>query len=315
MAILLFSDQETDTKPVLQKLDCAFCPETVIVGEGGSQFLYQGETAVYHSNNEEYSSAAVALSFLRDGGKPPGVGETQFHVVLSPGISQIGSTYKAVAVKERPRDYSTWLTAKREAQFETLDGLTMLDQIYDEFGGDLYCSSLYVGVAKRRKCSIGMERASWIYLQEFHEVLRGDEEYLYVNGVCIRSGDSFRFYLANADVARDSCNNASNKLRCLKRDLDYQNDGHTTSDNVNSKKKSVFGCIMFSCCGRGEYFVRPDVDCSPFMENFPGITFSGTFSAGEIAHGDLSSYGPVSEEHSSLRCCLHVYSTVYPVMS
>ncbi|XP_055807771.1 F-box/LRR-repeat protein At5g63520-like isoform X2 [Solanum dulcamara] len=307
VAILLFS--ETDMKPVLQKLDYAFCPETVIVGEGGSQFLYQGETASNHFNEEEYSSAAVALSFLRDSGNPPDVGETQFHVVLSPGISQIGPTYKAVAVKERPRDYSTWLTAKREEQFENLDGLTMLDQIYDEFGGDLYCSALYVGVSKRRKCSIGMEKGSWIYLREFHEVLRGDEEYLYVHGGGIRSGDSFQFYLANANVARDSCNNASNNLRCLKRD------GHTTSDNVNSKKKSVFGCIMFSCCGRGEYFVQPDVDCSPFMENFPGITFSGTFSAAEIARGDLSLYGPVSEENSSLRCCSHVYSTVYLVMS
>uniref|UniRef100_M1C6V1 F-box family protein n=2 Tax=Solanum TaxID=4107 RepID=M1C6V1_SOLTU len=51
------------------------------------------------------------------------------------------------------------------------------------------------------------------------------------------------------------------------------------------------------------------------MENFPEITFSGTFSAAEIARGDLSPYGPVSEEHSSLRCCLHVYSTVYLIMS
>lgn len=315
VAILLFSDHETDMKPVLQKLDYAFCPETVIVGEGGSQFLYQGEAAVNHCNDAEYSSAAVALSFLRDTGNPPGVGETQFHVVLAPGIAQIGPTYKAVAVKERPRDFSTWLTAKREAQVESLDGLTMLDQIYDEFGGDLYCSALYIGVSKRRKCSIGKERASWIYLQEFHEVLRGDEEYLYVNGVGIRSGDSFQFYLANANATRDSCNNASNNLTCLKRDLDHQNAGRSTSNNVNSKKKSVFGCIMFSCCGRGEFFLQPILDCSPFMENFPEITFSGTFSAAEIARGDLSPYGPVSEEHSSLRCCLHVYSTVYLIMS
>lgn len=61
-----------------------------------------------------------------------GVGETQFHVVLAPGMAQIGPTYKAVAVRERPRDFSTWLTAKREAQVESLDGLTMFDQIYDE---------------------------------------------------------------------------------------------------------------------------------------------------------------------------------------
>uniref|UniRef100_A0A3Q7IKT5 FIST C-domain domain-containing protein n=1 Tax=Solanum lycopersicum TaxID=4081 RepID=A0A3Q7IKT5_SOLLC len=309
VAILLFSDHETDMKPVLQKLDYAFCQETVIVGEGGSQFLYQGEAAVDHSNDAEYSSAAVALSFLRDTGNPPGVGETQFHVVLAPGMAQIGPTYKAVAVRERPRDFSTWLTAKREAQVESLDGLTMFDQIYDEYGGDLYCSALYIGVSKRRKCSIGKEKASWIYLQEFHEVLRGDEEYLYVNGVGIRSGDSFQFYLANANATRDSCNNASNNITRLKRDLDHQNAGCSTY------KKSVFGCLMFSCCGRGEFFLQPILDCSPFVDNFPGITFSGTFSAAEIARGDLSQYGPVSEERSSLRCCLHVYSTVYLIMS
>ncbi|XP_070048859.1 F-box/LRR-repeat protein At5g63520-like [Nicotiana tomentosiformis] len=65
-------DQETDMKPVLQELDYAFCRETVIVGEKGSQFLYQGETSVKLSNNEEYSSAAVTLFFLRDRRKPPG---------------------------------------------------------------------------------------------------------------------------------------------------------------------------------------------------------------------------------------------------
>lgn len=43
------------------------------MGEGGSQFLYQGEAAVDHSNDAEYSSAAVALSFLRDTGNPPGM--------------------------------------------------------------------------------------------------------------------------------------------------------------------------------------------------------------------------------------------------
>lgn len=43
------------------------------MGEGGSQFLYQGETAANHSDEEEYSSAAVALSFLRDSGNPPGI--------------------------------------------------------------------------------------------------------------------------------------------------------------------------------------------------------------------------------------------------
>lgn len=52
--------------------------------------------------------------------------------MLSTGISPIGPAYKAVSVRERPKDYSTWLTAKREAVRESLDGQTILDQIYDE---------------------------------------------------------------------------------------------------------------------------------------------------------------------------------------
>lgn len=52
--------------------------------------------------------------------------------MLSTGISSIGPIYKAVSVRERPKDYSTWLTAKREAVHGNLDGQTILDQIYDE---------------------------------------------------------------------------------------------------------------------------------------------------------------------------------------
>lgn len=54
-------------------VDYAFYSETVIVGDGGSQFLYRGETAINPSNNKGLSSAAVALLFSRDRGKPPGM--------------------------------------------------------------------------------------------------------------------------------------------------------------------------------------------------------------------------------------------------
>lgn len=53
-------------------VDYAFSTETVIVGDGGSQFLYRGETAINPSSNKAASSAAVALLFSRDRGKPPG---------------------------------------------------------------------------------------------------------------------------------------------------------------------------------------------------------------------------------------------------
>ncbi|KAG5609371.1 hypothetical protein H5410_020652 [Solanum commersonii] len=316
VGILLFSDEDTDIKLVLEKFDYAFSAETVIVGDGGSQFLYRGETAINPSNNKAASSAAVALLFSRDRGKPPGVGETQFHVMLSTGISSIGPTYKAVSVRERSSDYSTWLTAKREAVHGSLDGQTILDQIYDELGGHNNCPVLYVGVTKRRKCSIGQEKPSWISTHEFHEVLRGDEEYLYVHGVGIRSGDSFRFYHASSDLARASCNTVANNFRHLKQLLNYERDDHTNSTSVAMQKKPVFGGIMFACCGRGKlFFGEPNVDGSPFLENFSGVTFSGTYCTGEIARADLSSYEQGSQEHSSVRCNLHVFSTVYLVMS
>lgn len=53
-------------------VDYAFSTETVIVGDGGSQFLYRGEAAINPSNNKAASSAAVVLLFSRDRGKPPG---------------------------------------------------------------------------------------------------------------------------------------------------------------------------------------------------------------------------------------------------
>lgn len=103
----------------------------------------------------------------------------------------------------------------------------------------------------------------------------------------------------------------------MKQDLNYQSDDHTNGNGLDMhNKKSVFGGIMFACCGRGKlFFGEPNVDGSPFLENFPGVTFSGTYCTGEIARGDLSSYGQGSQEHSSVRCCLHVFSTVYLVMS
>ncbi|TMW96808.1 hypothetical protein EJD97_006751 [Solanum chilense] len=316
VGILLFSDEETDIKFVLEKFDYAFSTETVIVGDGGSQFLYRGETAINPSNNKAVSSAAVVLLFSRDRGKPPGVGETQFHVMLSTGISSIGPTYKAVSVRGRSRDYSTWLTAKREAVHGSLDGQTILDQIYDELGGHNNCPVLYIGVTKRRKCSIGHEKPSWISTHEFHEVLSGDEEYLYVHGVGIRSGDSFRFYHASSDLARASCNTVANNFRHLKQLLNNERDDHTNSNGVATLKKPVFGGIMFACCGRGKlFFGEPNVDGSPFLEKFPGVTFSGTYCTGEIARADLSSYEQGSQEHSSISCNLHVFSTVYLVMS
>ncbi|XP_059291841.1 F-box/LRR-repeat protein At5g63520-like [Lycium ferocissimum] len=317
IGILLFSDEDIDIKPVLAKLDYAFSSETAIVGNGGSKFFYRGGTAINRSNNKASSSAAVALSFSRDIGKPPGVGETQFHVMLSTGISPIGPTYKAVYVKAMmPREYSTQLMGTTEDIDMNLDGDTLLDQIYDELGYHTHSQALYVGVTPRRKCTSQRDHPSWITMHEFHVVLRGEYEDLSVHGDGIRNYDSFRFYHRNSDLAHASCNNVSNNLRSLKQDLNHLTHDHTNSNDIDMHKKSVFGGMMFADYGRGKLlFGEPNVDASPFLENFPGVTFSGTYCNGEIAHGDLSSYEDRSKEHSYVRCSFYENSTVYLVMS
>lgn len=60
------------------------------------------------------------------------MGQTHFHVMLSNGLSPFGPTYKAVSVRERRTGNTTWLTAKREAHQENLDGQTLLEQIFHE---------------------------------------------------------------------------------------------------------------------------------------------------------------------------------------
>ncbi|KAL3370565.1 hypothetical protein AABB24_007558 [Solanum stoloniferum] len=318
MGILLFSDKDIDIKPVLAKLDYAFTEETVIVGDAGSRFLYQDGTISNRFNNRESSSAAVALLFSRDTNKLPGVGETQFHVMLSTGVSPIGSIYKAVNVEAKFRDNSTQFMVRTEGIDYYLDGETILDQIYDELGDHTHSQTLYVGVPKTRRCTFGDVRISSMCMHEFYLVLRGDNEYLYVHGDGISDFDSFQFYHANPDLAYASCNDVSNDMKLLKQDLNHlKNDDHSNSNgSMHMHKKSVFGGMMFACYGRGKlFFGEPNVDASPFLENFPGVTFSGTYCNGEIAHGDYSFYVKESKGQSCIRCSLHEFSTVYLVMS
>ncbi|XP_059661668.1 F-box/LRR-repeat protein At5g63520 isoform X2 [Cornus florida] len=228
-----------------------------------------------------------------------GIGDTQFRVAFSPGISPIGPMHKAVSVREKRSDCSTWLTARREGLHDVLDGQTMLNDINDEMGDRIEYPALYIGVTERRKCSIGLEKASWVTSLAFHEVMGGDEEYLFVNGCGIKTGDSFRFYQSDSSTAFSFCSNVSENLKLLKQD----------------GNKEVFGGIIFSCCGRGNsFFRRSYVDSFPFLENFPGIPLGGAFCGGEIGRGSLSLYSQEAQQ-SSVRCCLHVYSTVYLAMS
>lgn len=133
---------------------------------------------------------------------------------------------------------------------------------------------------------------------------RGDEEYLYVNGVGIKSGDFFQFYRSDTDAALKSIGCVSLDLKNLK-----FNEGRKNGD------QEVFGGFIFSCYGRGDaFFTQDNVDSSPFVENLPGVPFAGIFCGGEIGRGS-SSLTEEGRKDNISSCCLHVYSTVYLVMS
>lgn len=136
---------------------------------------------------------------------------------------------------------------------------------------------------------------------------RGDEEYLMLSSVGIKTGDPFRFYVSDSGAALSSCTKVSDNLRNLK---NHEND----ADNCETGK--VFGGMIFSCCGRGDsFFGLQNIDSSPFVKNFPGVAFGGTYCAGEIYRGNLNSYEEDNEEGDLVHCGQHVYSAVYLVMS
>ncbi|KAJ0785386.1 hypothetical protein HanOQP8_Chr02g0042521 [Helianthus annuus] len=104
-------------------LDYAMSPETVIVGDALSKFRCT-------SDAQFGTSAAVALVFAVDRNKPPGIGETQFHAVLSSGLSPVGPTY-TTSVIERT-GFTTDIAARREGSVENINVETILNQVDDE---------------------------------------------------------------------------------------------------------------------------------------------------------------------------------------
>ncbi|KAI5329509.1 hypothetical protein L3X38_028906 [Prunus dulcis] len=307
VAIMMFGDGLINMKPIIDALDYSMPMETVIVGDERGRFLYRsGNESRNVCGSAKYFSDAVALIFARDKDKPSGIGDIQFEIALSKGVSTVGSRHKAVSVKENHCEHSTWLTARREGHPETLDGQQLLNDINDELEDYADSSDLYIGVIKRRNISMGSEKPRMITSLEFHGVVGGDDEYLYVSGVGIKTADYFHFYRSDPESALSSCNNVSLSLKKLKSDEDSKHRHHISE---------VFGGFMFACCGRGEsFFGRVNVDGSPFVENFPGVPLAGIFCGGEIGRGPSRLTGEAHKD-SDARCNMHVYSTIYLVLS
>ncbi|XP_050150934.1 F-box/LRR-repeat protein At5g63520-like isoform X1 [Malus sylvestris] len=307
VGIMMFGDGLRDMKPIVDALDYAMPTETVIVGDERCRFLYRSENESRNvCGNAKYFTDAVGLIFAKDKDKPHGIGDIQFQIALSNGVSTVGSRHKAVSVKVNNCERSTWLTARKEGHPEILDGQQILDDINNELANHVDSSDLYIGVTKHRKISIGSEKPRWITSLEYHGVVGGDDQYLYVSGVGIKTGDYFNFYRSDPETALASCNNISSSLKKLKVNETKKHRSHMSE---------VFGGFLFACCGRGEpFFGRANVDGSPFVENFSRVPLAGIFCGGEIARGSLRLTGEAQKD-SDARCTLHVYCTIYLVLS
>ncbi|KAF5205748.1 F-box/LRR protein [Thalictrum thalictroides] len=246
---------------------------------------------------------AVALVFARDRDKPQGSGEIHFNLALSTGVSPVGPIFKGASVrviKDEESKCSTWLTAKREGSADKLDGDSIL-QLLAESDIDVLNRDLYLGVTKRRKCSIGTERGKIVSSLAFHEVLGGDEHYLYVRGSGLKTGDTFQFFSPDPQIGLMSRNAVFDNLRAL--------------NEKNGDKNIVFGGLVFTCYGRGESFLgQPNIDGSAFLENFPGVPLSGVFCCGEIGRSSSSFAEQDSVVQRSTKCFNHIYSCVYLVI-
>ncbi|KAJ0756264.1 F-box/LRR-repeat protein At5g63520 [Helianthus annuus] len=294
-AIMIFSRSQ-QCMNVVEKLDYAMSPETVIVGGGCCSLQY--------ASGSSRNTAALALVFAEDMNKPPGVGETQFHTVLSSALLPVGPTCQVTSIKEITT-LKARLTARREGSYENLDVLALLNQVNEELGRWVDTEDFFIGVTRRRECSIGPEKVEWVTSLVFHHVLEGDEESLIVDGSGIKSGDTFRLYCPDPTTAISSTANASAYIRSFKQ-------GSTTGGD----KREVFGGYIFSSWRRGmPFFVQPDFDSSPLRDNFPGVTLGGMFSVLEIGRDDSTLYAKESQEQNSAGCCVHECGVVYLIMS
>ncbi|KAK1428530.1 hypothetical protein QVD17_17365 [Tagetes erecta] len=281
-AIMMFG-RANGLMNVMEKLDNAMPPETVIVG-----------ACDYHFEDVVAYASAFALVFVMERNKPPGgAGETRFHAVLSSGFSPMGPTFKVVSVEAFDDDENLGLvlTGVREGPPETFDRSELPYE--------------YIGVTKRRIRDVVQNEAIWTNSLSFHYIIDYDEEdeYLNVSNMGIEVGDTYQYFYEDFDTIKSSVDSVSNFLRSFKK----------MSAN-GSDKWEVCGGLIFTSNSRGEEWLgKPNVDGNAFLESFPGVTLAGTTCDEEIGRGYLASQE--SQEPQSARACLHRCSVVYFIIS
>ncbi|XP_074278513.1 F-box/LRR-repeat protein At5g63520 isoform X1 [Silene latifolia] len=304
-AIFMFGDSEADMKPVIEKLDYALPEQTIIAGNETCRFrcsrMNNPSSSSLPQSDQAQTYGAVGLVFASNKNAPNGAWKIDFHFAVGAGVAAVGPNYRVVSAKSRNREYTTWLTAKREGENEPLDGEQILDDLLNvnlEAVDPIFNYDLYIGVTKRRKYSFGGEKVKALTFLSYHPVQQGDEQYLYVRGLDIKTGDSFRFYLSNPGFALGQCDTVSDNIRRI-------------------RHKEMIGGFLFSCCGRGStFFARPNVDSLPILNNFPSIPLAGMFCGTEIGRGPpIAAHSGPEQDKDLTRTCLHVYSSVYVLMS
>ncbi|KAJ6358672.1 hypothetical protein OIU76_000401 [Salix suchowensis] len=121
---------------------------------------------------------------------------------------------------------------------------------------------------------------------------------------------------SDSDTASSSCDHAFNKLLALKAELKSKN--HFRLSNLADKddKEEVLGGFIFSCYDRDQSFNEESFgDSYPFCDIFPTAPVAGLFCRGEIGRGPKSLMNEEYDDETCPRCCVHVYSTIYLVMS
>uniref|UniRef100_A0A6N2MDK7 FIST C-domain domain-containing protein n=1 Tax=Salix viminalis TaxID=40686 RepID=A0A6N2MDK7_SALVM len=315
VGIIMFGDKTTDMKPIVAKMDCAIPEETIIVGDASADFIFRTGDNSLNQLLHSCCFQAVALVFARDRYKPEGLGEIQFHVTKSTGVLPFGPNLEAVGVVLRDSERSC-LIARLEGHNSIIASGAILNEIEQQFREEDMFADLFIGVTKetQRTSDSGiLTPGKSLY---FYKVIGRGEYYFTVNGIGIKPGDSFLFYQSDSDTASSSCDNAFNKLLALKAELKSKN--HFRLSNLADKddKEEVLGGFIFSCYDRDQSFIEESFgDSYPFCDIFPTAPVAGLFCRGEIGRGPKSLMNEEYDDETCPRCCVHVYSTIYLVMS
>ncbi|KAJ6410438.1 hypothetical protein OIU84_007229 [Salix udensis] len=286
-AIIIFGDKTTDMKPVVSKMDCVMPEETVMVGDASTSFIFRnGDSSLIHLAHTCYFQV-VALVFAMDRYKPEeGIGEIQFHVTMSKGVTPFGPKLEAASVLLKDSECS-WISAKLEGQNGIVAAGEILNDLKQQFRDADMSADIYIGVTKETTRTNDPGILIPGRCLDFYEVRGGGGRYFNVHGVDIRPGDSFLFYHSDSETASSTCDHAFNRHLTLKAELKSKNHLHLSKFADMDEKKEVLGGLILSCDRGGEsFFGEPFVDSSPFFDSFPTAPVAGLLCRGEIGRDE-----------------------------